>query len=151
VASSMAESKTDKDSFIRDENGVILPIIENFYRFCGQRKLMGVKCSKCHAVMWPPRAICGKCFGYNFEWVEFQGKGELITYTIIYFPPTQFQALAPYAVGIVKLTEGPQLPGMIRYVKLEDLRIGLKLQVDFESTIPKDWPRWPRYFFKALN
>ena len=151
MSSSMAESRTDKDSFIRDENGVILPTIENFYRFCGQRKLMGVRCSECQTILWPPRGICPKCFGDKFDWVQFQGKGSLMTYTIIHFPPTQFQALAPYAVGIVKLTEGPQLPGMIRYVKMEDLRIGLNLQVDFESTIPKEWPRWPRYFFKASS
>jgi len=149
--SSIVESNSDRDSFIRDENGVILPTIENFYRFCGRRKLKGVRCSGCQTILWPPRGICPKCFGDKFDWVEFQGKGSLMTYTIIHFPPTQFQALAPYAVGIVKLTEGPQLPGMIRYVKMEDLRIGLNLQVDFESTIPKEWPHWPRYFFKASS
>jgi hypothetical protein len=49
------------------------------------------------------------------------------------------------------LTEGPQLPGMIRNLKLEDLRIGMDLEVDFETTVPKEWPRWPRYFFKPAT
>lgn len=147
----MVEPRADKESFIRDENGAIGPTIENFYRFCGQRKLMGVKCTRCGAVIWPPRGICPKCFADKFDWIEFRGKGKLMTYTVIHFPPTQFQAMAPYAVGIVKLAEGPQVPGMIRNVKLEDLRIGMDLQVDFESGIPKEWPRWPRYFFKPSS
>jgi len=139
----------EKDHFNKDETGAILPTVENFYNFCAERKLMGVKCKSCAALIWPPRGICPKCFGYSFEWVQFAGKGKLLTYTIIHFPPSQFQALAPYAVGVVKLTEGPQLPGMIKHVKLSDLRIGMDLQVNFETGIPKEWPRWPRYFFES--
>ena len=87
----------------------------------------------------------------TFEWTEFKGRGKLLTYTIIHFPPSQFQALAPYAVGILKLEEGPQLPGMIKNVKLEEVRIGMEFQVDFETALPKEWPRWPRYFFKPAS
>lgn len=144
-------SQEEKGTFIRDEAGAILPTVENFYKFCAQRKLMGVKCKGCGALIWPPRGICPKCSSYAFEWKEFKGRGKLLTYTVIHFPPGQFQALAPYAVGIVKLEEGPQLPGMIRNVALDDLRIGMDLQVDFETSIPREWPRWPRYFFKPAT
>ena len=147
----MAGSILDKDDFVRSEDGQILPVIENFYRFCGQRKLMAVKCTNCNAIIWPPRGICPKCFHNEFEWQQLQGRGQLQTYTIIHFPPTQFQAIAPYAVGIVKLLEGPQLPGMIRNVKLEDLRIAMTLKAEFESGVSKEWPRWPRYFFTPAN
>ena len=74
-----------------------------------------------------------------------------MTYTIIHFPPSQFQAIAPYAVGIVKLSEGVQMPGMVRNVKPEDLRVGMNLKVDFETAIPKEWPRWTRYFFTPAD
>ena len=145
---SVMTSQPEGTGFIRDENGLILPTVENFYRFCAERKLMGVKCKGCGALLWPPRGICPKCLSYQVEWTELKGKGKLLTYTIIHFPPSQFQALAPYAVGILRLEQGPQLPGMIRNVKLEDLRIGMDLEIDFETTVPKEWPRWPRYFFK---
>lgn len=141
----------ERGSFNRDETGAILPTVENFYKFCAERKLMGVRCKQCGALLWPPRGICPKCSANVNEWTQFKGRGKLLTYTVIHFPPSQFQALAPYAVGILKLEEGPQLPGMIRNVKLEDLRIGMDLQVDFEVTIPREWPRWPRYFFKPVN
>jgi uncharacterized OB-fold protein len=148
---SVMTSQPEGTGFTRDETGLILPTVENFYRFCAERKLMGVKCKGCGALLWPPRGICPKCFSYQVEWTELKGKGKLLTYTIIHFPPSQFQALAPYAVGILRLEQGPQLPGMIRNVKLEDLRIGLELEIDFESSVPKEWPRWPRYFFKPVS
>ena len=147
----MTDSSSDRNGFVRGGNDEILPIIENFYRFCGQKKLMAVKCTACNAIVWPPRSICPKCFNDKFEWEELRGKGHLLTYTVIHFPPTQFQAIAPYAVGIVKLTEGPQLPGMIRNVKPEELRIGMGLRTDFESGVLKEWPRWPRYFFTPTD
>ena len=151
TAASVVTSQEDKVAFIRDENGLILPTIENFYKFCSQAKLMGVRCKRCGEMLCPPRTICPNCFANTFEWTEIKGLGKLLTYTIIHFPPSHFQALAPYAVGILKLQEGVQLPGMIRNVKLEDLRIGMELQVDFETTVPKEWPRWPRYFFKPVS
>ena len=147
----MVKPGEQKGHFNRDEHGAILPTVENFYNFCAEKKLMGVKCKRCAAVIWPPRGICPKCLGDAFDWIEFVRKGKLLTFTIIHFPPSQFQALAPYAVGIMKLGEGPQLPGMIRQVRLADVKIGMDLQVDFETTIPKEWPRWPRYFFKPVD
>jgi uncharacterized OB-fold protein len=151
MAYSAVSSREQGVPFIQDENGKVLPLLENFYMFCAERKLMGVKCKQCNALFCPPRNICPECYADNFEWVELKGHGTLLTYTIIHFPPSQFQALAPYAVGIIKLDDGPQLSGMIKHLKLEDLRIGMKLQVDFETAVPKEWPRWPRYFFKPAS
>jgi uncharacterized OB-fold protein len=145
---SLSAVRSQESVFIRDQAGTILPNVENFYRYCAERRLMGVKCKKCGAILWPPREVCPKCLGGELEWYELKRRGNLLTYTIIHFPPSQFQALAPYAVGILKLEDGPQMPGMVRNVKLEELHIGMELQVDFETAIPKEWPRWPRYFFK---
>ena len=139
------------ENLIRNEKGEIVPSVENFYRYCADRKLMAVKCDKCGAVICPPRTICPKCYSNKLDWVELKGRGTLLTFTIIHFPPIQFQALAPYAVGIIKLEEGPQLSGMIKNLKLEEVRVGMQLTVDFETTIPKEWPRWPRYFFKPAT
>lgn len=146
--SKTTSKQENRTTFVTDETGTVLPTIQNFYNYCAERKLMGTKCSKCGTIMCPPRTICRKCLSDKFEWVEFKGRGKLLTYTIIHFPPTQFQALAPYAVGIVKLEEGPQLSTMIKNVKVEDIRMGMLLQADYETAIPKEWPRWARYFFK---
>ena len=82
------------------------------------------------------------------KWTELPSRGRLVTYTVIHVSPVQFQELAPYAVGIVEFAEGARLPGMIRNVKLENLKIGMELQTEFEASVPSEWPRWPHYFFR---
>lgn len=109
---------------------------------------MGLRCSHCKKVTVPPRSTCPHCGNSDLAWTELPNKGRLVTYTVIHFPPAQFQALAPYPIGIVELAQGVRLPGMIRNVTFENLRIGMELQADFETAIPKEWPQWPRYYFR---
>ena len=122
--------------------------IEQFYKFVSERKLMAAKCKKCGTILLPPRPMCTKCFSSDLEWVELKNKGKLLTYTVIHVSPKQFESLIPYAVGIVKLEDGPKLPGMIQDVEPEKISVGMDLKVDFDTTIPSEWPTWPRYFFK---
>jgi len=124
--------------------------IESFYKFVSERKLMAAKCSKCGTLLLPPRPVCTKCLSTDFKWVELKGKGKLLSYTVIHVSPVQFQSMVPYTVGIVKLEDGPHLPGMIRDVEPEKIRVGMDLKVDFETSIPTQWPLWPRYFFRPL-
>jgi hypothetical protein len=93
--------------------------------------------------------MCSACFSTDLEWKELPREGTLQTYTVIHVSPKQFQGLVPYAVGIVKLEDDAQLPGMIRGVPPDKLKVGMSLTVDFEKTAhPEEWPRWPRYYFK---
>jgi len=122
--------------------------IEQFYKYVLQGKLMGGKCKKCGKVHLPPRPMCDKCFSKEMEWVEMPQKGKLMTYTIIHVAPTQFQGMAPYAVGIVELENGVRMPGMIRAAP-EQIKIGMPLTIDFGACVAtQPWPQWPRYFFK---
>lgn len=83
--------------------------------------------------------------------MELPSIGKLVTYTVIHVSPAQFQAFAPYAIGIVELAEGARLPGMIRNIKFENLRIGMELRTEFETTAPNEWPQWPRYYFRTVK
>jgi uncharacterized OB-fold protein len=123
--------------------------IEQFYKFLANGKLMAGKCQRCGKIHLPPRPLCDNCFSQKFMWTEVSGKGKLVTYTVIYIAPQQFQALAPYAVGIVQLENGLKIPGMISGVASEQLKIGMDLTIDFGTCSTKQaWPQWPRYCFK---
>ncbi|MEA2089902.1 MAG: Zn-ribbon domain-containing OB-fold protein [Thermoproteota archaeon] len=122
--------------------------IEQFYKFIGQGKLMAAKCRKCGALLFPPKPVCTECYSKDLKWVELGKSGKLLTYTVIYVAPPQFQPMTPYAVGIVKLEGGPKIPGMIRGVHPEKIRVGMNLTVDFDENLPSGWPQWPRYYFK---
>lgn len=132
-----------------DKMSEVLPFtIEQFYKFISEKKLMAVKCLKCTSLLFPPKNICPKCFSTDLEWTKLGKRGKLVTYTVIHIPPIQFQSIAPYSIGIVKLEEGLHLLAMIRDVKPENIKVGMDLIVDFDTDLPAQWPVWPRYFFK---
>ena len=122
--------------------------IEQFYKFIGEKKLMAVKCLKCASLLFPPKNVCPKCFSSDLEWTKLGKRGKLVTYTVIHIPPVQFQSMAPYSIGIVKLEESIHLLGMIRDVKPEKIEVGMNLIVEFDTDLPAQWPVWPRYFFR---
>ncbi len=127
--------------------------IEQFYRFMNEGKLMGAKCIKCGKIMLPPRPICIQCYSENLEWIKLENKGNLLTYTIIHVAPPQFQHLVPYAVGIIELEKGLKLPGMIKEVDFDKIKIGMELKIEVEPVTKEEaegqeWPTWPKYYFK---
>jgi len=125
--------------------------IEQFYKHISQGKLLGCRCTKCGKVHLPPRPICDNCYSKDFEWIDIPKEGTLVSYTVIHIAPAQFQFLAPYVMGIVQLTDGSKIPGMVRGVAVEQIKIGMKLIMDFEACVAtQPWPQWPRYYFRPV-
>ena len=129
--------------------------ISSFYNFIGKKQLMASKCLECGTVLLPPKPMCSNCLSTNLKWIELRGVGKLLSYTVIHIAPPQFQAMTPYTVGIVELKSGPRLPGMLRNehgdpIPKERVRVGMDLEIDFETTLLTQWPSWPRYFFRPL-
>jgi len=125
--------------------------IEQLCKWMSQGKLMGGKCRKCGKVHFPPRPLCDDCFSKDFEWIEIPTKGKLLTYTIIHVAPAQFQSMVPYAMGIMQLENGLKIPGMIKDVQLDQIKIGMPLEIAFEAcSQTQTWPQWPRYYFKPF-
>jgi uncharacterized OB-fold protein len=125
--------------------------IDQFYKFLSQSKLMAAKCQKCGKIHLPPRPICDNCYSQEFTWTEVSGKGKLLTYTVIHVAPAQFQALAPYMVGIIQLDSGLKLPGMISGVSESQVKVGMELAIDFNACASGPaWPHWQRYCFRPI-
>jgi uncharacterized OB-fold protein len=122
--------------------------VSSFYKFVKEDSLMAAKCNECGSVLLPPKPMCTHCFSTNLKWIELEGSGKLVSYTIIHVAPEQFQSMAPYAVGIVELRNGLRLPGMICGVEPEKISVGMSLKIDFEHSVSSQWPAWSRYFFK---
>ena len=122
--------------------------VEQFFRFLKEKKLMAAKCSQCGATYLPPRPVCSSCYSKELEWVQLKPAGKLATYTVIHIAPEPFQSMAPYAYGIIELENGLRLPGMMRNVEREKLKVGTELVVDFDTEPSQTWPQWPRYYFR---
>lgn len=71
------------------------------------KKIVGIKCPKCHRVFVPPRPVCGQCFVAMDEIVPVADEGEIYACTIIRFgfvdPNTGVQRPVPYGYGFIKL------------------------------------------------
>lgn len=124
--------------------------VSSFYRFVSEKRLMAAKCNECGTVLLPPKPMCTKCLSTHLKWIELEGAGKLLSYTVIYIAPEQFQSITPYSVGIVELQNGLRLPGMIRDVDPKEIRVGMDLKIDFDTSTSSQWPAWPRYFFRPL-
>ena len=123
--------------------------IEQFYRFVGEKKLMGAKCNRCGRILVPPRPVCPNCLSEDLSWLQLKNRGKLLTYTVIHVAPKSFQHMVPYALGIVELEPGVRLPGVIQGVKHEEIKVGMELEVDFNvETASENWPQRPRYYFR---
>jgi uncharacterized protein len=90
----------------------------SFYEFLAGHKLMGVRCTDGGETFLPPRAYCPACQKSAMEWVEFSGRGKLLTFTVIYIGTSAMLAAGfdrknPYCVGIVELEEGPRISAML--------------------------------------
>jgi len=49
-----------------------------------EKKLIGLECSGCNRVFFPPRLVCGKCLVKPDRWVDLRETGTVATYTVVY-------------------------------------------------------------------
>lgn len=89
-------------------------------------------CNECEEHFFFPRSHCPTCMTDDVDHVEAAGTGELVSYSTVLRPPVpQFQELAPYINGIVKLDEGVQLFTNIEAEDESELEIGMPVEVTF--------------------
>ena len=108
----------------------IMRTVEMYEKAINDNRIVGVKCEDCGRVMVPPRPVCRNCYGTNLSEIDVEGKGKLITWTVIHISPPTFMDMAPYTLGIVELTNGERLTGIVNE-NPEDLEIGLELVASF--------------------
>ncbi len=111
--------------------------VPRFWREIPQRyNLISNQCGVCKKVYFPPRESCPYCrrksMG-NMIQKKLIGKGTIITYTIIYIAPDQFIGQVPYLIAIIQLDEGPKVTAQIVDCKLDDLKIGMRVQTTFRK------------------
>lgn len=61
-------------------------------------------------------------------------KGEIISYTTVYVPPSGFESQAPYVVAVVLLDNGNRVIGQVVDFETADLKIGRKINTVLRRT-----------------
>ncbi len=118
--------------------------------------LMGSKCSECGSLYFPARYVCKKCGHFDLKNHKFNGKGKIITYTIIRTPVSDPELEnieisarnIPYVLAIIKLEEGPKLTAQIVDCSLDEVAIGKKVEVVFRKILEKSRKGIIQYGYK---
>jgi uncharacterized OB-fold protein len=118
-----------------------------FWEAANRGELTLQRCRECGQWRYPPSWGCPNCLSEGTEWAPVSGRGALYSWVVFhrsYHPAFE----VPYNVAIVELEEGPRLMSNVVECSLEDLRVGMPLEVTFERvteeiTLPKFRPRTP--------
>ena len=103
------------------------------------------RCTACNTCVFIPQPACTKCFSSELEWVTSSGRGTVYSFTVVHRPQRpEFQV--PYAVAIVELEEGWYMLSNLVGCAVEDVKIGVPVDVVFEKmseeiTLPLFRPR----------
>jgi hypothetical protein len=114
------------------------PQLAPFFAAAREGKLVVQRCAGCGAHRFPPRELCSTCLSTESRWVEVSGRGEIFSFNVmhqIYHPA--FATEVPYAVVVVKLAEGPKMISNLVDCPVGEIRIGMPVEVVFESVSPE--------------
>jgi uncharacterized OB-fold protein len=90
---------------------------------------VGEVCEGCGARIFPPRDLCPECEAPAKTPFAFSGRGEVYSYSTVYHPPKGFEEFAPYTVALVKLEEGPMLTAQLADVEIDQVHIGMPVEM----------------------
>lgn len=115
-----------------------LPAIDadnrSFWTGGAQGKLMIARCASCRNYVHPPLPFCPACEGRDVLPEAVSGFGTIFSYTVnhkAWLPGLP----VPYVLALVELDEqeGLRLPTNIVACNPEDVRIGMRVAVQFEA------------------
>lgn len=55
-----------------------------FFKKLKERKLVGLQCSSCNKVSFPPKLVCGNCLVKPDRWVDLRDTAQIATFSITY-------------------------------------------------------------------
>lgn len=111
--------------------------IPRFWREISSRyNLVGMKCPHCKGTFFPPRAICPSCHRRSLgkmERFKLNGKGKVVTFTVVHEAPEPFEMQKPYILAIVEMDEGPRITAQLIDCHPEDVKIDMKVEPAFRK------------------
>ena len=102
---------------------------QEFWNAAREGRFLVKRCTACKEAFWYPRAMCPLCHSPETVWEDSPGAGVVYTFSVMRRTPT-----GPFAIGYVKLDEGPFMLTNFVDVGADDLKIGMRVKVKFQPT-----------------
>ncbi len=123
----------------------------NYWRAMPQRyRYEAAKCKSCGKIFFPPRLVCDKCKSREFETIQLNREGKVLTYTIIRVAPSQFVDQAPYPIAVVELKDGVRLLTQISDCDVDKIKIGMQVKLEFRKVSEDGDAGIINYGYKAV-
>ncbi len=71
------------------------------------------KCGNCGNVTLSVKRVCPKCYSTKIEKTQSDGKGKVVDFTTVYYPPDNYKDMCPYTSVLVQLNNGCKLFGVM--------------------------------------
>ena len=103
-----------------------------FWDGVAKRKLLIQRCAGCGRLQHPPAPMCPACHGFAMDAIEASGRGAIHSFVVAHHPPVP-PFVYPNVIVLVELAEGTRLVSRLVGVDPDEVRIGMPVQVDFET------------------
>lgn len=103
--------------------------LAEFFEGVGAGRVSVQRCGSCGDLAVPPKAFCPSCYGAIWERVVLAGEGEIASFTVIRVPPKALATEAPYAIAVVRMSEGVSLTGRVEGAPVDAIRVGLPVRL----------------------
>jgi uncharacterized protein len=126
-------------------------IVDSPYNYCAgycvskylkelkeNKRIMGVKCSKCGKVYAPPRPVCGHCFAKLEEFVPVGDKGTIMAFTVTSVPHinpnTGEPKKLPFTAAYIKLDgSDSNIMHCLEETDEKKIKTGMRVQAVFSD------------------
>ncbi len=111
--------------------------IQPFLEKLKERKLVGLQCSSCNRVFFPPRFVCGKCLVKPDRWVDLRETGRIASFTITYVKDPETGDIMKKPVVLV-CQDGADTTYMIDLnpkIDYKDTYIGMPVKVHWSDNL----------------
>ena len=112
---------------------LVTPDTRFFWDAADQGRFVGEKCGVCGRFTFPPRPMCPYCNSLERVVVELSGFGTVQSWEVPRHPPA-FGFQDPPILALIELQEGIRFVSNLVGVRLEDVKLDLAVEVDFEPT-----------------
>jgi uncharacterized OB-fold protein len=93
------------------------------------------RCNSCGMGTFPPSPRCAACGAFDMGFVVASGRGRLYSFSVVHQPKVAGFRY-PLPVGLVELDEGPRIVTDLVGVTPDQLRVGMRLEVDWLDSHP---------------
>ena len=108
-----------------------------FWDATREHRLVIQRCGACGELRHPPQPFCAGCGSLESEWQEASGRGSVYSFVIQRHPTHPYFSDVPYNVALIELEEGTRLVSTLVDIELDEIRVGMAVEVVFDDVDPE--------------